>query len=473
MDRAASARRLGSVSLFGCRKQAPAMKSYDLIPNVEAVPEEGRLLYRARSGEADAFVQLYDVYGDDVFRYVYFRVLSDVAAEAITAQVFRQAWDNLDSQENTGLSFAAWIYAIARNQVLTYYNVNLRSDAFNPGPLLAAADYHLNHETQDLSSAESWSSHLKLLTGDFEQSELQSTAALIMREYLDYLNPRRLREPHPTFNAYTRAWLTRYLQLRPRGPIPSPMGTGASSRRELVTRGSRVRVPSPRFVTVTRRMAMVSAVLMAALLFTGTAKAQSALPGDALYGWKRTSEQVWLSVSPDRVGTEIALADRRLAEWIAVEHDPVRSEHAQRDYSSMLTSLEATGGAQSRARVLPVLQAHEVKLEHSGLSSAPLTAYLAAAASFGTTPQTVAANDGDVAPSATPAPTNVLPTATSSLTDMVPTLTQIPPDLSVAGIEGTPTASQVPKSTDKVNQGQHKGQNNGKGNGNAHREHPK
>ncbi|HEX8993573.1 MAG TPA: sigma factor [Anaerolineales bacterium] len=439
------------------------MKSDDVIPNIEAVPEEGRLMRRARSGEADAFVQLYDVYGDNVYRYVYFRVLSDVAAEAITAQVFRYAWDNLESQKKTGLTFAAWIYSIARNQVLTYYHVNLRSDAFNLRDQLAAADYQMRQGSQGWSPGESWGNHLKLLAGDGEQDELQSTAALIMREYLDYLNPRRLGQPHPTFNAYTRPWLTRYLQFHPRRPNPSPMSQLGSSTRELLAGTSRLHIPSPKFAPLTRQVAMVYAVLIAALLFTGTAKAQSALPGDALYGWKRTSEQLWLTVSPDRVGTEITLADRRLAEWIAVDHDPMHRADAQRDYVSVLTSLEATGDGQMRARVLPALQAHERELQHAGLSSQPLDAYLALAASSGSADQAVAAAAGLLEPSVIAPPTSLLATATEFPTGVPGTPTLVAAvDGSIAD-QATPTALGAGQPAAKVNKGLHKGQGNGNG----------
>ena len=442
------------------------MVSSELTPNVKAIPEESRLLRRARFGETDAFMQLYDVYGDDVFRYVYFRVLSDVAAEAITAQVFRNAWDNLEGQRKTGLSFAAWIYSIARNQVLIYYQVNLRSDTFNLQAQLDAADYQLDHKTQSGTPAESWGNHLKLLSGDGEQDELQATAALIMREYLDYLNPRRLGQPHPTFNAYTRSWLTRYLQLHPHQSNPSPIDELSLSTRELFAGTSALRVPRPKFAPLTRRVAMVYAVLIAALLFTGTAKAQSALPGETLYGWKRTSEQVWLAVSPDRVGTQITLADRRLAEWIAVERDPARREAAQREYLNTLSSLEAAGNAQSRARVLPALQAHERELQHAGLSSQSLDAYLALAASSGPVAQVV--------PSATVAAT---PLATSTPTSVVPTGTLVAGVGLSTEIEATPTAVEAAKPADKVNKGLHKGQDKGNGDGNGkgnnHPEQPK
>src|SRR5512138_1280889 len=107
------------------------MDTNELIPFVEPIPEESSLVRRASSGEVDAFIHLFEAYGDDLYRYVYFRVLSDVAAEAITSQVFRHTWDNLEQSLQKGKSFVAWIYELARNQVIVYYTANLRSHDFD------------------------------------------------------------------------------------------------------------------------------------------------------------------------------------------------------------------------------------------------------------------------------------------------------------------------------------------------------
>ena len=130
------------------------MNSNGVNPNIEALPEERRLVRQARSGDTDAFVQLYDAYGDDVYRYIYFRVINDVAAEGITSHVFRYAWEHLESYQKNESSFITWIYKIARNHVIDYYKVNIKPPALDIGSLLVAADYGLNTEGQDLSDQE-------------------------------------------------------------------------------------------------------------------------------------------------------------------------------------------------------------------------------------------------------------------------------------------------------------------------------
>ena len=89
--------------------------------SIEILPEEGRLVRQAKSGDADAFAQLYDACVERVYRYVYFRMANDRIAEGVTFQVFFKAWEQLDRYKVFGSSFITWLYEIARNQVIAYY----------------------------------------------------------------------------------------------------------------------------------------------------------------------------------------------------------------------------------------------------------------------------------------------------------------------------------------------------------------
>ena len=62
------------------------MVSSDVDPDQEASPEESRLVCQARAGDAAAFIQLYDVYVEGVYRHVYLQVLNSVAAEKLTSR---------------------------------------------------------------------------------------------------------------------------------------------------------------------------------------------------------------------------------------------------------------------------------------------------------------------------------------------------------------------------------------------------
>lgn len=109
----------------------------------EPLPDEQRLVQKAKSGEADAFAMLYDAYVDRIYRYIYFRVSDDVVTEDLTSQVFLKAWESLDRYTAGSSPYLAWLYTIARNLVIDYYRtkkatVNLdevsQSHASDPGP---------------------------------------------------------------------------------------------------------------------------------------------------------------------------------------------------------------------------------------------------------------------------------------------------------------------------------------------------
>jgi RNA polymerase sigma-70 factor (ECF subfamily) len=91
------------------------------------LPGETPLVRRATSGDSEAFAQLYDAYIARVYRYIYFRVTDDAAAEDLTSQVFLKAWESLDRYEMGSSPFVAWLYTIARNLVIDYYRTKKES----------------------------------------------------------------------------------------------------------------------------------------------------------------------------------------------------------------------------------------------------------------------------------------------------------------------------------------------------------
>lgn len=91
------------------------------------LPDEKRLVRQAMSGDSEAFAQLYDAYVERVYRYVYFRVSDDSLAEDLTSQVFLKAWEHLGGYKPGSSPFLAWLYTIARNQVIDHYRTRKES----------------------------------------------------------------------------------------------------------------------------------------------------------------------------------------------------------------------------------------------------------------------------------------------------------------------------------------------------------
>ena len=79
------------------------------------------LVKQAKSGDSEAFAQLYDLYAPNIFRFVYAQMPDRMDAEDLTAEVFLQAWRSLASYQERGYAFSAFLYRIARNQIADFY----------------------------------------------------------------------------------------------------------------------------------------------------------------------------------------------------------------------------------------------------------------------------------------------------------------------------------------------------------------
>ena len=344
----------GEFKICPCRKRffINSFNGYTMMNSnfanrsIEILPEEGRLVRQAKSGDADAFAQLYDACVERVYRYVYFRMANDRIAEGVTFQVFFKAWEQLDRYQVFGSSFITWLYEIARNQVIAYYRTHKKNIVLDNSFSLTSEGRYVGEEVQDMFDLQAMRDSLQFLTEEEQQfltlkfivglptkniarmmarSEddvralqiraLQTLARYLKEKELRMKDLQRILEecltrlsngtatvdeclarypkhaeqlkpllqtallldhardvtPSPTFNAYTRSAVIQYVRSHPRQP------------RNVV----------PLF----QRAALTFAMLVAALLVTGTVRAQSALPGDVYYGWKRTSELVWRALS--------------------------------------------------------------------------------------------------------------------------------------------------------------------------------
>jgi hypothetical protein len=157
-------------------------------------------------------------------------------------------------------------------------------------------------------------------------------------------------QPSPAFKARARAQLTDSMQAHPR------------------------RRSSP--VMPFWRVAVGLAVLALVFLMTGTAFAQSALPGQFLYAWKLSSERVWRAVAPNPMAVDLTLANRRVDEMVAVAGNSARESQALAGYLEALTRLMSESDAQNSVMILQALKSHQAKLSAAGISVPQLNSYI-------------------------------------------------------------------------------------------------
>jgi hypothetical protein len=154
--------------------------------------------------------------------------------------------------------------------------------------------------------------------------------------------------PSPHYKTRSRSQLNIYMQQNPQRKRVSPVFW-------RVTVG---------FVTV-----------MMLFLASGTAFAQQALPGDALYNWKLTSEHIWRLTSNDQLGVDITLSNRRVNELVVVSGDEIRRAWAIQNYEKLLVKFRNAEDAKDRERILPVLRAQYDALVDAGVLIPELEIY--------------------------------------------------------------------------------------------------
>jgi len=93
-----------------------------------------RLIQRASRGDATAFAKLYDHFVDRVYGFVKLRVRDVRDAEELTESVFLKAYRSLPTFEDRGVPFAAWLFRIARNEVVDFSRRSVRAIPTSPPP---------------------------------------------------------------------------------------------------------------------------------------------------------------------------------------------------------------------------------------------------------------------------------------------------------------------------------------------------
>ena len=130
---------------------------------MEMFPEEFRLIHELKSGDANAFVELYDAYVDRVYRYIYFLAPNNVVAEGLTFQTFLRAWEHIDRYQILGSSYAVWLCTVARNQVIAYYRTHKNTVAPDTDFTLALKGGNFRQEFQVIRDS------MQFLTGEQQQ----------------------------------------------------------------------------------------------------------------------------------------------------------------------------------------------------------------------------------------------------------------------------------------------------------------
>jgi DNA-directed RNA polymerase specialized sigma24 family protein len=85
-----------------------------IISYMQSLPNEQQLVTQAQQGSKEAVSALYEFYAQPIFRYISYRVESDMIAEDLAADVFLRMVQKLRQYRYTGAPFGALPITIVR-----------------------------------------------------------------------------------------------------------------------------------------------------------------------------------------------------------------------------------------------------------------------------------------------------------------------------------------------------------------------
>lgn len=78
------------------------------------------ILYRIHHGDAEAFGEVYDVFHEKIYRFIYLKVPTSHDAEDLTAEAFLKVWHYVGDNKKIQ-NLQAFLYQVARNVVVDFY----------------------------------------------------------------------------------------------------------------------------------------------------------------------------------------------------------------------------------------------------------------------------------------------------------------------------------------------------------------
>ena len=180
--------------------------------------------------------------------------------------------------------------------------------------------------------------------------------------------PEECLKRHPEYSEQLEPLLEAAAQVK-RGQKLLPTESYKSQAREGLMEHMRAHPRrSRRKIGLAWNIAIGLAVLVIAFVLTGTAFAQNALPGQPLYEWKLSTEQIWRASSSDPVSVDLAIADRRTFELTTVTKDAASEARALAEYRQVLYRLTLEDNELNKDRISYTLKSNQVKLSAAGIS---------------------------------------------------------------------------------------------------------
>lgn len=79
-----------------------------------------KLVAQVQKGNKEAFEELYEIFINPIYRYVYYRIPQN-EVEDLVENIFIKTWEKINKYKRQKNSFAAWLFKITQNTITDFY----------------------------------------------------------------------------------------------------------------------------------------------------------------------------------------------------------------------------------------------------------------------------------------------------------------------------------------------------------------
>ena len=79
------------------------------------------LAERVQTGETEFFAEIYEIFAQKIYSFIFYKTFHRETAEDLTSQTFTKALEKINSFNPEKGSLNSWLYAIARNAVIDHF----------------------------------------------------------------------------------------------------------------------------------------------------------------------------------------------------------------------------------------------------------------------------------------------------------------------------------------------------------------
>ncbi|MBU1164164.1 RNA polymerase sigma factor [Patescibacteria group bacterium] len=167
------------------------------------------LLVRAQNGDSEAFGEIYDLYVDKIYRFIFFKVSNHETAEDLCAEVFLKTWQYMNEPDKREVSnLNALLYQSARNIVIDYYRTSQREILADTESLKLVEDSRQQSFLEKVaisSEIENIEAHLRKLKDEFRE--------VLILKFVDELSNKEISKILDKSNGATRVLIHRALKV--------------------------------------------------------------------------------------------------------------------------------------------------------------------------------------------------------------------------------------------------------------------